>query len=89
MFLSSAFYRERSEFLNSIGIAMFNISSGEITSFAYLRRIGSFGKPVIPPTGMVYPEEVADTVAVFETCGLESQKLSVLHCSTESPALFH
>lgn len=89
MFLSSAFDEESAEFLNSIGMAMFKIPSGEITNLPYLRKIGSFGKPVILSTGMAYLEEIADAVAVFDVCGLPRQKLSILHCSTEYPALFH
>ncbi len=89
MFLSSAFDGESAEFLNSTGMAMFKIPSGEITNLPYLRKIGSFGKPVILSTGMSYLYEVADAVAVFDACGLPRQELSILHCSTEYPALFH
>lgn len=89
MFLSSAFDEESAEFLNSLGMEMFKIPSGEITNLPYLRKIGSFKKPVILSTGMSYLEEVADAVAVFDACGLSRSVLSILHCSTEYPALFH
>lgn len=89
MFLSSAFDEESAAFLDSIGMEMFKIPSGEITNLPYLRKIASFGKPVILSTGMCYLEEVADAVAVFDACGLDRKKLSILHCSTEYPALFH
>ena len=51
-FLSSAFDVEGIGYLESLGLNLFKIPSGEITNFPYLRAIAKTNKPVILSTGM-------------------------------------
>ena len=46
-FLTTAFDLESLDLINQINLKRFKIPSGEITNLPYLRKIGSFGKPII------------------------------------------
>lgn len=80
MFLSTPFDDESADLLNSLGVSIFKIPSGEITNLPYLRKIKSLGKPIILSTGMSTLEEVAQALDVLKGC-----EVSLLHCTTEYP----
>jgi N-acetylneuraminate synthase/N,N'-diacetyllegionaminate synthase len=84
-FFSTAFDLESLEFLNTIGLQIFKVPSGEITNLPYLKKMASFGKPIILSTGMSTLSEVADALNVFYNEGLKKSDLVVLHCNTEYP----
>lgn len=82
-FLSTAFDLESVEFLNSSGMNLWKIPSGEITNLPYLQKIAAYNKPVILSTGMSTMSEIEEAVNVFKTYECP---LTVLHCTTEYPA---
>ena len=84
IFLSTAFDFESLDFLESIGIPIYKVPSGEITNLPYLERIARTGKEIILSTGMCTLDEVRDAMNVLKENGAEN--ISVLHCTTEYPA---
>ncbi|SMO61117.1 N-acetylneuraminate synthase [Solitalea koreensis] len=84
-FLSTAFDLESIELLDSLGIDLFKVPSGEITNYPYLKKIGSKGKPVIISTGMADMKEIAEALQVVTEAGTPLEKITILHCNTEYP----
>lgn len=84
-FLSTAFDMDSIEFLHELNIDLWKVPSGEITNLPYLRKIGSYGKPVIISTGMAEMSEIEDAIKVVKTAGTKSEDITVLHCNTEYP----
>lgn len=85
-FLSTAFDLESIAFLDSLGLPLWKVPSGEITNFPYLRAIGSTGKPVILSTGMATLDEIGAAVGVLTRFGTPRNEITLLHCTTEYPA---
>lgn len=85
MFLSTPFDHDSIDLLNSFGMPIFKIPSGEITNLPYLRHIGGLGKEVILSTGMADIGEVEDALDVLVAAGTPINKITVLHATTEYP----
>lgn len=82
-FLSTPDEEESLNFLMSLNLPFIKIGSGEITNIPYLRKIASFGKPVILSTGMSSLTQVAlayDTLLSFG-----APEVQLLHCTTNYP----
>ena len=84
-FFSSAFDLASIDLLVSLGLQRWKIPSGEITNLPYLRKIGSFGQPVILSTGMSTLEEIEAALVALEYAGTKRSLVTVLHCNTEYP----
>ena len=84
-FFSTAFDNESLDFLNDIGLPLFKVPSGEITNYPYLKKMASFGKPVIMSTGMCEMSEIEDAVRLMNENGISKDQITVLHCNTEYP----
>ena len=84
-FLSSAFDVEGVSYLQSLGLNIFKIPSGEITNFPYLRAIAKTNKPVILSTGMASMEDIHTAITVLQDFGANKENLTILHCNTEYP----
>ena len=84
-FLSTAFDHDSIDLLNSFGMPIFKIPSGEITNLPYLRHIGRLGKEIILSTGMADIGEIEDALDVLLNAGASKNKISVLHATTEYP----
>ncbi|XXK22860.1 N-acetylneuraminate synthase [Arenicellales bacterium nBUS_48] len=84
-FLSTAFDQKSLDYLDSLGLTLFKVPSGEITNLPFLRHVGSLGKPVVLSSGMASLKEVGDAVAVLERAGTVRKKITVMHCNTEYP----
>ena len=84
-FLSTAFDMESLEFLSQMELKRFKIPSGEITNLPYIRKIGSFGLPVILSTGMATLGEVEQAIIALDNMGLSRKLVTTLHCTTEYP----
>lgn len=85
-FFSTAFDLESIAFLDSLGLPLWKVPSGEITNFPYLRAIGLTGKPVILSTGMATLDEIEAAVGVLTRFGTPRNGITLLHCTTEYPA---
>lgn len=84
-FLSTSFDVDGLHYLNTLGIPLFKVPSGEITNFPYLKTLAGFGKPVILSTGMSTLDEIKDALDVLLEHGLSLNEITVLHCNTEYP----
>lgn len=82
-FLSTPDEEDSLEFLVSLGLPFIKIGSGEVTNIPYLRKIASYGKPVILSTGMSTLAQVAMAYDVLLQSG--APKVSLLHCTTNYP----
>ncbi|MBO5370216.1 MAG: N-acetylneuraminate synthase family protein, partial [Clostridia bacterium] len=83
-FLSTPFDFPSIDFLDSIGMDMWKIPSGEITNMPYLIKIAKTGKPVILSTGMSNVNDVENAVRILKDNGCGD--ISILHCTTQYPA---
>lgn len=84
-FFSTAFDMDSIDFLASLNLGLWKIPSGELTNYPYVKKIASFGEPVILSTGMSSIEEINDTVNLLVNSGLPKAKITILHCNTEYP----
>ena len=85
-FLSTGFDQASIAYLVSLGQQLVKIPSGEITNLPYLEFVGSLGLPVILSTGMSTLEEVGEALRVLRSAGTDTDRVTVLHCTTEYPA---
>lgn len=85
-YLSTPFDLPSIDFLNTLGLSVWKIPSGEITNLPYLEKIAATKKPVILSTGMSTLSEIEDAVSVLEEGGVE--QITLLHCNTEYPTPF-
>ena len=87
-FLSTAFDSDGLDYLNILGLELFKIPSGEITNYQYLKKLSSFGKPVILSTGMSNLNEIKDALEILCSGSISIDDITVLHCNTDYPTKF-
>ncbi|MDP2167701.1 MAG: N-acetylneuraminate synthase [Thermodesulfovibrionales bacterium] len=85
MFLSTPFDEKGVDLLNSFGLKIFKIPSGEVTNLPYLRKIGALKKNVIISTGMCNMAEIKDALEILIKAGTKKKDITVLHANTEYP----
>ncbi len=85
-FLSTPFDLQSLAFLDTLGLDLWKVPSGEITNFPYLRAIGQTRKPVILSTGMATIPEIGAAIDVLTRFGTPRTEITLLHCTTEYPA---
>jgi len=87
-FMSTPFDLESADFLHTLHMDYFKISSGDITNLPLLKKIAGFKKKIIFSTGMCTMEEIKDAMQVLENSGVLKSDITVLHCNTEYPTPF-
>lgn len=85
MFLSTPFDHDSIELLETLGLEIFKIPSGEITNLPYLRDIGKLQKQVILSTGMADIGEIEDALDVLIKAGTKKENIIILHANTMYP----
>ncbi len=89
IFMSTPFDEVSVDLLDSLGMQVFKISSGEITNKPLIQHIASKKKPIILSTGMSYLGEVENAISwineIWSTMDKKPQ-LSILHCVSSYPA---
>jgi N,N'-diacetyllegionaminate synthase len=85
-FLSTAFDVCGLEFLDSLGVELIKIPSGEITNYPYLKAVASYKKKIILSTGMSTLSDVEAALSVLLNFGSRREDITILHCTTEYPA---
>jgi len=85
IFLSSPFDHESIELLNTLGLEIFKIPSGEITNLPYLRHLGKLNKKIILSTGMSSMDEVKSALKILVNSGTNKNNITILHANTEYP----
>jgi len=84
LFFSTPDEEDSADFLESLGVALFKIGSGEVTNLPLLRHVARMRKPLILSTGMSTLEEVSQAVAAIR--GEGNPSLALLHCVSNYPA---
>ncbi|MCY6370509.1 N-acetylneuraminate synthase [Clostridium ganghwense] len=84
IFLSTPFDFESADFLNSIGIEAFKISSGDLTNIPLLEHIAEFKKPIILSSGMAVLGEIEEALMCLKNKDIED--VAALHCTSNYPA---
>ena len=87
-FFSTAFDMESIDYLHSLDMGIWKIPSGEITNYPYIKKIASYGEPVILSTGMCELTDIEAALDVLTAHGLSKSQITVLHCNTEYPTPF-
>ena len=83
-FLSTPDEEESLAFImDGLKLPLVKIGSGEVTNIPYLRKIASYGKPIILSTGMSNLAQVAFAYDTLIKAGAPS--VSLLHCTTNYP----
>lgn len=85
LFLSSPFDLASIDMLNSLGLRILKIPSGEITNLPYLKKIGALKKRLILSTGMSDLKEISRALDILIESGTSKNAITVLHCNTEYP----
>ena len=85
IFLSSPFDLDSIDLLNTLGLKIFKIPSGELTNTPYLKKIGSLGIRVILSTGMADLREIRYALNILVSSGTRKEDIVILHCNTEYP----
>ena len=84
-FFSTAFDMESLDYMRSLNLGIWKIPSGEITNYPYLKKIASYGEPVILSSGMCSMDDIQAALDVLTSSGLSKDDISLLHCNTEYP----
>jgi N,N'-diacetyllegionaminate synthase len=84
MFLSTPFDFESADFLWSIGMEAFKISSGDLTNIPFLKHIAKFDKPIILSSGMATLSEIEEAINAINF--FENKEVAILHCTSNYPA---
>ena len=83
IFLSTPFDLDSIDFLNSLGLEIFKIPSGEITNLQYLKKIASLNKKVLLSTGMCDLSDIEKAINILRENGTDN--ILVLQCNTSYP----
>lgn len=84
IFMSTPFDEESADFLDSLGMVIFKIPSGEITNLPFLSHVARKNKPMIVSTGMAYLGEVETAARTLKEAG--NANFALLHCVSNYPA---
>ena len=84
-FLSTPFDADSLDFLESLGVNTFKISSSDITNLPYLEYLGRKQKNVILSSGMSTLADVEGALNALRNSGLSQSNITLLHCNTEYP----
>jgi len=85
IFISSPFDLESIDMLDSLGLEILKIPSGEIVNLPYLSKIGRLKKRIMLSTGMSDLNEIKDALSILTSAGTTKEYITVLHCNTEYP----
>jgi N,N'-diacetyllegionaminate synthase len=84
LFMSTPFDEDSADFLESLDVEVFKISSGEITNLPLLQHIATKQKPIILSTGMATLVEVGQAVQAIQAAG--NDQVVLLQCVSNYPA---
>lgn len=84
LFFATAHDAESLRFLDTLGLELYKIGSGEVGNLQFLREVASRKKPVFFSIGMYKKKEIEDALAVFRNAG--NDRVVLMHCVTAYPA---
>lgn len=83
MFMVTPWDKPSTDFVESLGVAVYKVGSPDMTNLELIVYIASKGKPMIISTGMSTEEEVIKTLAAVAKLAVP---YAVLHCNSTYPA---
>lgn len=83
MFISTPFDFESVDLLETLGVPLYKIGSGDLTNGPFLKYVAKLNKPIIISTGMANLGEVEMAIDVIREAG--NEKISLLHCTSNYP----
>ena len=86
-FMSTPFDCESVDLLEQLNVAIYKMSSGDITNKQLLEYVADKQKPVIVSTGMCTMDEVHEAVKWIEQRG--NQQITLLHCTSNYPTSYN
>jgi N-acetylneuraminate synthase len=86
MFMSTPFDEASADFLDTLGMAIFKIPSGELTNLPLIKHVAQKMKPVILSTGMGSIEEIRKATDTITGTGNET--LVLLQCTSNYPTAY-
>jgi len=84
LFMSTPFDEESADFLETLDVPLYKISSGEITNSPFLDHVARKQRPIILSTGMSYLGEVDEALRTIHNAG--NDQVVLLHCVSNYPA---
>jgi N,N'-diacetyllegionaminate synthase len=84
VFLATPFDLPSLEFLQTLGVPGFKVSSGDLTNLPFLRKIARYGRPILLSSGMSTLTEVDFAVEAIRGSG--NPPLAIFHCVSDYPA---
>lgn len=84
IFLSTPFDEASADFLETLDVPAFKLSSGDLTNTPLIAHVARKKRPLILSTGMATLDEVAEAVSVAHAAGCD--ELVLLHCVSNYPA---
>ena len=81
-YLCTPFSRDGTDQLESIGVDLYKIGSGEMTNHPLIEHIASKNKPIIFSTGMSEFHEIEETVKIIEKFNIP---FAITHCTSIYP----
>ena len=84
-FLSSPFSEEAVDLLESIGMEVYKVPSGEVTNLPLLEKIALLRKPIILSSGMNSWDELDQAIALITK---HNRRLTILQCTSEYPCSY-
>src|SRR3989344_2356789 len=83
-FLSTPFSERDADFLRTLDLAAYKVSSGDLTNIPFLSHLAAFKKPIILSTGMATLSEIREAVDQLRESGVT--ETIILQCTSEYPA---
>lgn len=84
LFLSTPFDEASADFLESLDLPAFKVSSGELVNLPFLEHLAAKGRPLVVSTGMASLADVEAAVRAVRGAG--DPPLALLHCVSCYPA---
>lgn len=83
-FLSTPFSIKDADFLASLPLSAFKVSSGDLTNLPFLAHLCTFGKPIIISTGMATLDEISEAYISLKNAA--AKDIVILQCTSEYPS---
>ncbi len=71
------------DFLESLGVKVYKIGSGDLTNYILLNKVAKTGKPIILSSGMATMSEVKNAIEFIRSKG--NNQIAMLHSTTNYP----
>jgi N,N'-diacetyllegionaminate synthase len=87
-FLATPFDESRATLLAALGVPGFKVASGDLTHVPLLRRLASYGRPIVLSTGLATPDEIdtaIQTIANAAAVPARRPPIVLLHCVSLMP----